>query len=149
VATAPSPTAPSTPPATPQPTTTTQPTITHREAKERLDRELQIIPERIEENLLDTPALKQISRITGVPVERLLEQRKEYDAGYPGLLLGNLIAQQTKATFKQLITERKRTNAPWSVIAHQRHVELQPLLESVLDLKRHLNQVQQQRRAAR
>jgi hypothetical protein len=128
-------------------TTATAPKASHYEVKTRLEQELDIIQRRVVTKDLDNPAIKQISRITGVSVAKLHQQQEEYDAGYPGLLLGNLIAKQSNASFKQLITEHKDKNLKWTTVAQRRNVALQPLLDEVLVLKRHLNQVQQQRRS--
>ena len=132
------------PPPTATPSTPSKPAVSNYELKNRLDKEVETIKDRIGENDLQSPALREISRMTGVPVGRLEEQRKAHGAGYPALLLGNLIAKQSNATFPQLMAARK-TEKDWSTIAVRYHVPLQPLLDDLLDLKRHLNQVQQRR----
>ena len=143
--TAPAPATPAAAPQPPQPASpTSRPAPSHYELKNRIDREVETIKDRIGENDLQSPALREISRITGVPVGRLEEQRKAHSVGYPALLIGNLIAKQSSASFPQLIAARK-TEKDWSTIAVRYHVPLQPLLDDILELKRHLNQVQQRR----
>ena len=106
----------------------------------KIDHEVETIKDRIADNHLGSTTLREISRLTGTPVQRLEQQQRDHQAGYPALLLANMICKEKNASFNNLMEERKQGTS-WGVIAQRRNVNLQPLLDNLIELKRHLNQV--------
>jgi hypothetical protein len=74
----------------------------------------------------------------------LEQQQRDHQAGYPALLLANLICKEKNASFNNLMEARK-DGTSWGTIAQRRNMDLQPLLDNLIELKRHLNQVQRAR----
>lgn len=114
------------------------------ELKARLDLAVEETQDRIKEEHLGPAALKEIHRLTGVPLTRLQEHREAHKTGFPALLLGNLIAKQSNASFKDLLAMRARGKR-WSEIAERHNVAIAPLLEKMVEFKRHLREVEQRR----
>jgi hypothetical protein len=127
-------------PTAPAASAPTAPTLSYSALKVKLDREVELVNDRVHDTHLQSTTLREISRLTGVPVARLEQQQQDHHAGFAGLLLGNLIIKEKNASFKNLIEERNQATS-WSVIAQRRNVSLQPLIDSTIELKRHINQV--------
>lgn len=115
-----------------------------RELKARLDLAVEETQDRIKEQHIGPAALKEIHRLTGVPLTRLQEFRDAHKTGFPALLLGNLIAKQSNASFRDLLAMRANGKR-WSEIAERHNVAIEPLLDKMTAFKRHLREVEQRR----
>lgn len=115
-----------------------------RELKARLDLAVEETQDRVKEQHIGPAALKEIHRLTGVPLTRLQEFRDAHKTGFPALLLGNLIAKQSNASFRDLLAMRANGKR-WSEIAERHNVAIEPLLDKMVEFKRHLREVEQRR----
>ena len=147
-ATSPAPTpvaAPAAPAKAPAPAPAPAPAASNTgELKARLDLAVEETQDRIKEEHLGPPALKEIHRLTGVPLDRLQDFREAHKTGFPALLIGNLIAKQSNASFRDLLGMRAKGKR-WSEIAERHNVAIAPLLDKMVEFKRFLREVEQRR----
>jgi hypothetical protein len=126
---------------TPTKTETKQPP-TFAEQKAKLGDYTHAINEATQRPTLKHIAFAQISKETGVTLDRLEQQDKNHpEIGTCALLYGNLIAKQSGAKFSDLVAHRLK-GKDWAEIAKNHNVNVGTLIQKAADVSNVLKAAQ-------